>query len=203
MVRQAKLSDLSNIAAVHMKCFPDSFSTCLGGKLLEKFYSEYIKDVPELFLVCEDEKKNIVGFCMGYYMEKNDYSRSFLKHNFFSICFKFLGRLLCGDKRAWKKLKKNKDVKWVLKDEKIHKIPNEKKGDLLSICVLNTYRGKGYASDLINSYEQVLAKRGRKICILSVETDNGRGVGFYEKQGYTVYGEAGKIKRTYAKKLEA
>ena len=68
---------------------------------------------------------------------------------------------------------------------------------------MNTYRGKGYASDLINSYEQVLAKRGRKICILSVETDNGRGVGFYEKQGYTVYGEAGKIKRTYAKKLEA
>lgn len=51
MIRQATANDLDEIAKVHTKCFPYSFSTALcGGRgLLQAFYNEYLKDVPDLF----------------------------------------------------------------------------------------------------------------------------------------------------------
>lgn len=58
-IRQATSEDLKQVADVHFRCFPDSFSTQLGkgqqGSLQQKFYQEYLKDVPELFFVAEDE----------------------------------------------------------------------------------------------------------------------------------------------------
>ena len=47
MIRQAKETYLREIAKVHIRCFPDIFSTQLGQKLLERFYLEYLKEVPD------------------------------------------------------------------------------------------------------------------------------------------------------------
>lgn len=105
MIRQARLSDLDEIAKVHIACFPNSFSTALGSKLLKKFYYEFISDIPELFLVSEDSDQSINGFCMGYYMENYHYMKSFIKHNIISVSLKMLLCLLRFDKRAWKKIK--------------------------------------------------------------------------------------------------
>ena len=38
MIRQANFDDLKELAKVHIACFPDSFSTQIGGKLLSKMY---------------------------------------------------------------------------------------------------------------------------------------------------------------------
>lgn len=64
MIRQATKKDLKAIANVHIKCFPDSFSSKLGEILLTRFYNEYLSVVPELFLVAENDAQEIVGFCM-------------------------------------------------------------------------------------------------------------------------------------------
>lgn len=108
MIRQATFDDLPNIAKIHMECFPENFSTKLGKKrngfLLSKFYEEYMLDAPELFLVAEEKNKKIIGFCMGYYGDRTQQKKRFLKNNFFRISFRMITLLIKGDKLAWKKL---------------------------------------------------------------------------------------------------
>ena len=109
MIRQATANDLDEIARVHAKCFPNSFSTALcGGGLLKAFYNEYLKDVPGLFFVAEDEQNGICGFCMGYFCEHNEYWKKFLKHNFFRVFFRCIKLALTGNKAFYKKYSKRK-----------------------------------------------------------------------------------------------
>lgn len=205
-IRHATYEDLKQIANVHITCFPDSFSTQLGkfqnGMLQQSFYLEYLKAVPELFLVAEDENSKIIGFCMGYYLDKNDYMKKYFRNNFLKISFRSLWLLLSGNKAAWQKIssrfKKSETFKIVNDD---FKFSNENAGDLLSICVLPEYRGQGAAQLLIEKYQEALKKGGKEVCLLSVALENGRGVHFYEKNGFVPYKEvAGKV-RTYAKYL--
>ena len=201
MIRQANLSDLEKIASVHIECFPNSFSSSLGKRLLRKFYYEYIIDVPELFLVCENENHEIVGFCMGYYMENNNYTSKFFKHNWLSIILRFLFNLLIFDKRSWNKLLKSNKKNWITLNHDFDDVPTNQRGDLLSICVLSRYRGKGYANAMIKKYESILKSEERTVCMLSVKAHNERAIHFYEKNGYIAYCEAKGIERTYIKNI--
>lgn len=75
-----------------------------GGNLLVSFYREYLNDNPELFWVADDEDKGIVGFCMGYYMDKDDQMQNFMKHNRFKVLWKTLLLMLSGNKQTWNKI---------------------------------------------------------------------------------------------------
>jgi hypothetical protein len=99
MIRQATRKDLNAIAQVHSICFPESYSSQLlrlnspmgGGDLLASFYTEYLNDCPELFFVAADDEKGIVGFCMGYYMDKDNQMQNFMHRN----KFKYYGKQCC------------------------------------------------------------------------------------------------------------
>lgn len=209
IIRQATAEDLKQVADVHIQCFPDSFSTQLGkahgGFLQEKFYQEYYNDVPELFLVAEDDtlsEGRIIGFCMGYYLNKNDYMKNYLKHNLIQIVLRTLFLLLIGNGAAWEKLKSRftkSGVFSVVNDD--IKVVNEETGDLLSICVLPDYRGCGAAQMMIEKYQDVLRKNNKNVCLLTVAIENGRGVRFYERNGFVPYKEVADKVRTYAKIL--
>ena len=211
MIRQATKSDLKSISQVHIACFPDSFSTKLGmvkipgggGLLLSKFYEEYLMKVPELFLVAENDRNEIQGFCMGYYCEDNEYVKNYFRHNLFWIGLRILWLLVSLDKATWSKLKNSfkKSNPFLVVNNEVDAISLKEKGDLLSICVLPQCRGNGMAQELICKYEEILRSKKRKICILTVATDNGRGVHFYERNGYIPYKEATGMARTYAKYL--
>lgn len=182
MIRQATINDLPAIARVHRACFPDSYSSQLslfknkigGGNLLEAFYMEYMNDNPELFIVAGDEVSGIVGFCMGYYMDKDDQMQNFLHKNRLRILWKTCLLLLIGNKQAWNKilsrLKHKPDIRdWTIINDKYEYIKNEERGDLLSVCVLPECRGKGYAQDMMNLYLHEMKMAGRKLCLLSVK----------------------------------
>ena len=157
-----------------------------------------------MFLVAENEEKEIQGFCMGFYCENNNYIKSFLNIIFFRIWFRILWLLIAIDKTTWKKLKstfKNSNPFIVIND-KVDAIPLADKGDLLSICVLPQCRGNGMAQELITRYENVLKEQNRMICLLTVATNNERGVHFYERNGYIPYREQKGTARTYAKYLQ-
>ena len=192
MIRCAKVEDLPQIASLHFECFPDSFSTILGkgnkGRLLEKYYYEYLMAFPELFLVSENENKEITGLCMGYYCEKNNCLKKYFKNNFFEIGFRVICLLLSGNKQTWKKLldSRKKHTQSVV-DEKVKYYASNKKGDLLSICVNAECRGTNVATDLVNEFVSVLQKNNRDICVLSVMNDNARGISFYKKMGFNCY----------------
>lgn len=200
MIREATEADLNRIAEVHIKCFPNSFSTSLGrsGHLLERLYSEYMADNPELFLVAEDDNKEIIGFCMGYYCEKNDYQIKFLKHNLFRICGRMFVLLVSFNSKAWKKIASFfTKPKCCIVDETVELTPLVKRGDLLSICVLPEYRGNGSAVELITKYHTILKEHNREICILTVENSNDRGIAFYKKNGYCPYKAIGNSETTF------
>jgi len=201
MIRHADRNDLRQIAKVHIACFPDSFSTQMGQDLLIKMYSEYLENTPELFFVAE-ENNNVVGFANGYYCEWNKYIDEFEKTNKREFYKRIILLLLKGNKQAWKKA--FKVIKGKNKTQTTDPIPDEypieQKGDLLSICVLNDFRGKNIATNLINQFELEMKNSSRKIKIitLSVDPNNGRGISFYRKMGYSQY-KVGKTTASYYK----
>lgn len=206
MVRKARSEDFEKIVRLHISCFPNSFSTAFGkannGKLLQKYYKNYFLNVPELFLVCED-KEEIVGLCMGYYCEDNNYMKKYVKENILSMGFRVFLLLLTGNKLAWRKVKNvfhSKDSVELLTNE-FESIPAKQRGDLLSICVLPEYRGHGAAQELLDCYIDTLRQNGRKLCLLTVETSNARGIRFYEKNGFVPYKKVGENAMAYAKML--
>ena len=214
MIRQATLNDLPAIACVHRVCFPDSYSSQLslfrspigGGNLLESFYKEYMNDNPELFVVADDENSGIVGFCMGYYMDKDDQMQNFLHKNRLRILWKTFLLLLIGNKQAWNKilsrLKHKPDISdWTIVNDKYESMKNEERGDLLSVCVLPDCRGKGYAQGMMENYLDAMKKAGRKLCLLSVKKDNERAKQYYERNGFELYRTRGNEGLTYIKLL--
>lgn len=177
-----------------------------GGNLLVSFYREYLNDNPELFWVADDEDKGIVGFCMGYYMDKDDQMQNFMKHNRFKVLWKTLLLMLSGNKQTWSKMltrfkHKPSQSDWTIVNDKNEHILNNQRGDLLSVCVIPEGRGKGYAQSMMEAYLAAMKVYGRKLCLLSVRTDNLRARRYYERNGFEIYRTRGKDGLTYMKLL--
>lgn len=214
MIRQATIQDLPAIAHVHSICFPDSYSSQLsrfktvigGGNLLTSFYLEYMKDNPELFVVADDEERGIVGFCMGYYMDKDDQMQNFLRNNRMRVLWKTMLLMLTGNKQTWNKMlarfkHKPSVTDWTIVNNKYEHILNNQRGDLLSVCVLPDCRGKGYAQGMMEQYLAAMKEHGRKLCLLSVKTENQRARRYYERNGFELYRTRGEEGLTYMKLL--
>lgn len=214
MIRQATIQDLPAIAKVHSICFSDSYSSQLsvyknviwGGDLLVSFYLEYLNDNPELFWVADDEEKGIVGFCMGYYMDKDDQMQNFMKHNRIRVLWKNVLLILTANKQTWNKIfaclkHKPSQSDWTIVNDKYEHILNNQRGDLLSVCVVPEGRGQGYAQGMMEAYLAAMKIHGRKLCLLSVKTDNLRARRYYERNGFELYRTRGKEGLTYMKLL--
>ncbi len=107
MVRQAKIEDLAAVAKIHMACFPGTVTSSLGklwnGRIVVDYYKKYFNDCPELFLVAENDSREVVGFCMGYKKEKSGFVKSLVLHHLPSIVVAFFYLLIVGDKECWRK----------------------------------------------------------------------------------------------------
>ncbi|MCI8530700.1 MAG: GNAT family N-acetyltransferase [Lachnospiraceae bacterium] len=55
------------------------------------------------------------------------------------------------------------------------------------IAVEKTFRGKAYGAGILRAAENEVRKKGGRMVCLSAQE---RAVGFYEKQGYTAYGDS-------------
>ena len=102
-IEKANERMMLEIAKVHIKCFPNSFSSSLKANLISKYYLTFLNSYPDLFLVARDQER-IVGFVMGYPVDKGNQANAFLKNNFFRFVCRLLIQLIKIDKRAWKKV---------------------------------------------------------------------------------------------------
>lgn len=206
IIRQATYDDLRDVARVHAKCFPDYLSTRIGAGndcyLLSRFYKEYLDDSPELFLVLEDEDKSIVGFCMGYYMDKTDQQARYMNNNKFKVYSRIAWLLLKRDRLAWAKMKMRfKKPEYVILNPILDGVPNSQIGDMLSACVLPDLRGKGYSKQMSLQFIDNMKKAGRKYCLLSIKVKNARAIHFFENNGFVPWRKIGKSSITFVKKL--
>lgn len=171
------------------------------GGILPKFYLEYMRENPELFLVGID-KDRVIGFCMGYLMENGSFMRKFVKHNIIRVVFKCAELLITGNKQIKQKFSNSrKKENWTIINEDIQSYSDDEMGDLLSICVLPEYRGDGTAQQLIEHYVDVLRLKGRSVCLLTVDPVNKRAVRFYERNLFKTY-RRNSTSVTYAKILK-
>lgn len=187
MIRQVQIDDLDEIVRVHSDCFPNSFSTQMGSNLLKKMYLEYFIQSPELFLLAE-ENDECIGFVMGYYFDRENCLTQFKKKNRLCFFFTTLKLLITFNKPAWKKLKDflRFSNSFVTINDSVNCFSKAEMADLLSICVIDPFRGKGTANQLIEEYENVLKDHNIRVCMLTVSTENNRGIAFYEKHGYSI-----------------
>ncbi len=89
-----------------------------------------------------DEEKGIVGFCMGYYMDKkDDQMQNFLHNNRIKVIWKTMLLMLAGNKPTWNKVlarfKHRPSVSdWVIVNDKCEQVLNNQQGRFtLCLCV--------------------------------------------------------------------
>lgn len=192
-VRTATIGDLEKISLTHIRCFPNSLSSQMGGGLLKNYYWEFMKENPELFIVADDGR-DIVGFCMGYLCEKRGFKKNYVSHNFIALALRCVVLAVSGNRVFYKRIAKKVSSKNdKLGDEIIvaDTYDSVQKGDLLSICVEGSLRGTGIAAEMLLEYENRLKQLDRRLCVLSVENSNSQAIRFYEKNGYRIYKKYG------------
>lgn len=209
MVRDASIGDLLSIVDVHIKCFPNIFSSHLGvsskGRILEKYYETFLMASPDLFKVSIDNDNHVVGYVIGYESEKSDIEKSFIKHTFIEVTLYTLFLLLKLDKTAWSKILKIFSRRSVHTEE-IHafqyeKVPVTSSVCLFTICVLPDYRGRNVAVELQESFWKSASMMNRDVCFLSCEKSNIRANAFYNKHNYCCYKIIDDKEIIYAKQL--
>jgi len=196
--RLATKDDMTSIVNVHKKCFPDSFSSTLGNGVLKEYYMSYY-DQHRLFIIAE-ENDQIIGFCMGYESGSKAYSL-FINKERINLVLSILKGLLCFNKITWKKLVTTcyniiNKPKPIIYETITHA---HKYGDLLSICVLDKYRGQGVAKQLVYEFEKLLVENNLFDYYLSLLPDNHRALRFYELCGMRKISETRNILVMYKK----
>lgn len=180
----ATINDLGKIADTHISCFPDYFISSLGKKLVEKYYLEFIKE-NDLFIVAEDNGR-VIGFCMGYIIDETRARDKFIHNNTLALTAKMIKQCLALNRKTISKCYGF----LTSKIKKRQKSSIEKHGgDLLSICVLEEYRGRGISSELVDRFELKLLEKDQKEYWLGVYKTNEAAIRFYKKMGMRIESE--------------
>ena len=91
-VRPILLTDITNIAILHVQSFPDYFLSHLGQSFLERYYREFVDSQNSYGFVAEDGTE-LVGLVVGVTHGDVFYKR-FYKRNFFALLLIVGKRLL-------------------------------------------------------------------------------------------------------------
>ena len=202
MIRQATLEDLYDVAKIHMECFSGTVMARLGklwhGKVVIDYYKAYFNDCPELFLVVENDSGKVIGYCMGYKLEREGVSdKQLIRYHFLTIFIGYLYLLIRGDKECWRKFKsifkfgKSTLGKVSILEPLIYNRPITEKAQLFTIGISEKFRGQAYGKDLILAYFEACRQVGRKICLISYISENKRAESFYYKNSCKPYLEDG------------
>lgn len=204
--RNATFDDMNEVAKVHILTQPEYFTSTLGEALLEKFYTEYLKE-DDLFVLAIDEETNrIVGFCMGHYCgshAERSWEQKYKKQIIRRLFLKCLQLNRLALSRTFRRLKG-----LVVKNHNSSKPKVEYFWHLLSLGVLKEYRGQHIGSALIDNFEKRClqnplkkSSNGITVCTIGAYKWNKAGCRLYESKGYRVFEES-KTKLLYSKDLQ-
>ncbi len=183
LYRKATEEDLHQVALIHKESFGGSFISSLGIGLIKKFYYEYlIEDCPFVIAVSDD---GIIGFSMGYYNGSRGTER-FIKNNRLHLVFRCFLRMILLDKQVIFRVKNYIKACIYIRKNTSSSTISELSADLLSICVIDKYKGKGVSMELITYFESLLKDKGAHHFTLSVLKKNERALNFYKKVGMKI-----------------
>lgn len=177
-VRSANINDMSQIADVHKACFKGYFISLLGSKLISLYYQAFFIELPLFCVACEGDR--IIGFCMGYNRFNTRAKKEFVSKHKFRLFFRVLLLMFSFNPIVYKKC-----FSYLFKNTTSN-YQNVATGDLLSICVLDKYRGKGVAYNLLITFEKLLLDNNINDYTLGVYKDNRTAIRFYIKNGMSI-----------------
>lgn len=186
--RDAVEGDMPAVARLHEMCFQGTFIASLGEALIADYYREFLQEGGPFVLAFDEEK--LVGLCMGYYTGSGA-RNAFVAKNKGRLARRLLGLCLSFNKVAIQKC-----FGFVFSRKSAPSAPRAE-ADLLSICVLDEYRGKKVSRRLVEEFEQRVTQAGKKDVTLSVYKTNGRAIAFYKKMGYSVCEKGGDEYKMY------
>jgi ribosomal protein S18 acetylase RimI-like enzyme len=179
--RKPTISEVEEIATIHLKTFKNFFLSSLGKSFLITYYKSCVKSKEGVSVCAVDENNTIVGFCFGSLSSKGFHKKLILSN---SIPFVLEAiQILFTKPKAIVRLLKN------LKKE-AHPEDNGDYADVLSIGVLVEKKGLGIGKGLIAEFEKKCKKENIKRISLTTDFNSNSGVlNFYKSMGYDNYYE--------------
>ncbi len=205
-IAQSKSEDIESVCHVHLQSFQGEFLSSFGNEFLKVYYRNSLFDSEHLLLVAKVQDE-IVGFVAGT-LDNEDLYQNLFKKNFFTIALIAIKRFLFSKDFRNQVLKRKHFIRDAIKsrfpkrknkkDSMYREMKQETSGkccNLISIAVLDSFRGSGVALDLTKAFESEMQKMGAVEGELYVKTGNTRGIDFYKKAGWQIANEYSKTMR--------
>ncbi|HQO20921.1 MAG TPA: GNAT family N-acetyltransferase [Acidobacteriota bacterium] len=188
-IRLMTRDDLRGVSEAHISAFPDSLITRLGIAAVERYYLWQLEGPHSHYPIVATIDERVVGFCVGGISRGS--LRGYLKKNWmFLACRTVLNPGLFLNGRFFRRA--GTVLKSLFGREKRPLGPacGETAGPnsfgILAICVIPSVKGSGVAREIMEESESEARKRGFSRMHLTVASDNGRAIRFYEKLGYVI-----------------
>ncbi len=216
-IKDATNDDLKAIAACHIAAFPNSFTSKLGINFVSNMMRWYLSGKNKvIFWINEDGK--CIGYCGGYVMDGSDAygaTSGMTQFGFNSAVIALMLRpwllfhpeLLSKYKFIWtnilRKLKLKKSTKTGIIAPP-HQLNPEKKlqAGLVVIGVMPSLHKKGIGSLLIKEFENRTYAMGARFFSLSVRQENAKAIQSYERNGWKITVEEGKVSYIMTKTID-
>jgi ribosomal protein S18 acetylase RimI-like enzyme len=197
-IKLAEMSDIFEISKCQQKAFPNSLSSKLGIKFIQKMLSWYIADERGILFFIQDENNVVLGYCGGI-ITKNESetgaATSITQYGFNVFLWSILRKpWLIFHKELLAKtpfLLRNILVKLGFsKIKKIGKVNDQKfrsRWGLVVIGVNPDFRGGGIGTKLLLEFERLASLD--KVCeiTLSVKRTNKNAIAVYKKNNWKIY----------------
>lgn len=187
-IDQLTHKDVTPVAVLHRRVFPDYFLTHLGQEFLERFYGEFV-DQPGSYAVTATSDGTHIGFVVGTSAGAAFY-RGFYRHHLLPLAGILIWRFLRNPYVRRNITARIPHLRLVLTSLfRLSTSGEESKScnasaRLLSIGIAPEAQGRGIGEELLDRFLQILREHGIKSVDLSVRADNARAIGFYRKTGW-------------------
>lgn len=178
--RKASAADIDSVARVHIKAFPGFFLTKLGYGFLCELYRGFLSHTSGVFLVCEAEDGQIIGFAAGT-LAPEQFFYDLRKERSWHFLMSAIPALFKNPSLVFAKLYSA----IFYKGDK----PSELEGGALlsSIGILPELIGKSIGAKLLFNFEAEIFSHEKKFIYLTTDEANNEKVNyFYTRNGYLV-----------------
>lgn len=164
-------ADAAALARIHATSIETGFLPSLGPRFLRRLYQALIAH-PRAVVVVADDGTRVAGFVAGV-EDVGDFYRHFVRHHGFLAALAALPRLLRPGnlRRAWESLRYG--------GSSVH-LPAE----LLSMAVIDRYRGRGVGTRLGRRFLDELTRRQVSAVKVVVGAENTGAIAAYRKIGF-------------------
>jgi ribosomal protein S18 acetylase RimI-like enzyme len=196
-LRPARRDELSGIAELHGKAFPNFFLSSLGSRFLELMYRGIIADPGGVLYVAVEDHR-LLGFVAGVEKQEGFYRRLIKQHKwaFAASAFGALARKPSIAPRLCRALRRAEEAR-----------QSAAEACLMSIAVCPDEAGRGIGRQLVQAFDRTMGERRIPAYGLTTDADNNERINkFYAGLGFRLARSfrtpEGRVMNEYVRVLE-